>query len=118
MGVDQKRVVIIADPAGTAVGGRQAVIAGVVDPVARAIEQRVQAEADAEPRISVTAIRVVIARHPVMAAVPLAIAAPVIAAVAPPVAIPPVLPAVIVPPIDAIVVVAVIRSEAHTSELQ
>src|SRR3546814_1602366 len=57
IGVDQKRVVIIADPARTAVGGRQAVIAGVVDPVARAIEQRVQAEAEAEPRISVTAIR-------------------------------------------------------------
>src|SRR3546814_8830174 len=66
IGGDQKRVVIIAVPARTAVGGRQAVIAGVVDPVARAIEQRVQAEADAEPRISVTAIRVVIARHPVM----------------------------------------------------
>src|SRR3546814_12385201 len=60
------------------------------------------------PRISVTPIRVVIARHPVMAAVPLAIAAPVIAAVAPPVAIPAVLPAVIVPPVDPIVIVAVV----------
>src|SRR3546814_7136300 len=61
---------------------------GVVDPVALAVEERPQGEADAESRVAMVAVRRIIARHAVIAAVRLAVIPPVVAAVMPPVAAP------------------------------
>src|SRR3546814_4137273 len=60
--------------------------------VALAVEERPQGEADAESRVAMVAVRRIIARHAVIAAVRLAVIPPVVA--------------------------AVMRSEEHTSELQ
>src|SRR3546814_19096084 len=56
--------------------------------VALAVEERPQGEADAESRVAMVAVRRIIARHAVIAAVRLAVIPPVVAAVMPPVAAP------------------------------
>ena len=85
--VHQQRVVIIAHPAVRAVGRRQAILPRIVEPVARAVIARPQAEADREAAIA-PAEGIVIAAEPEQRAVAVAMVAPVVAAVAAPVAGP------------------------------
>ena len=105
--IDEDRVVVIANPAIAVVGGGQSILPRIVYPVAAAVEQRSQAEADAEPRIAMVAVRRIIGTQAIATAVLLAIVAPVVAAVVTPRTVP-VAPAVVVAAIDAVVVVPVV----------
>ena len=85
--IDEQDVVIITNPAHPISRRRQAILPRVVDPVAVRKEQVVQIDADAEPLIAIgIAIGVVVARGLIIAAILVAIAAPVVTTIIAPAA--------------------------------
>src|SRR5690606_25919222 len=81
------------------------------DPVAAAVEQRVQERADPEPSVRVVAVGRIVGADAEHHAVRIAVTVPIVAAVVAPVAIPPAVvaaPPVIVAPVVAPVAVAVV----------
>src|SRR6185369_5952938 len=105
--IDQQRIVIIADPAQVAVGRRQAIGPGIVDPVIVAEQQAVEIGAYREAAIAIgPAIRHGIAGQAIDIAVILPIIRPVIPVVLTPVAVPSTLVGPAIPIQAATIVVA------------